>query len=325
MAHRLSCGRLRAFRLMHFLGGAMAFFFSRRRYNSATGKFTRARSKDTKYAETFADSGQNEIVNRTEWLNRIVAAGGDQGVVLFVHGFNTLQSDMLERMAKIEAGLSKNNYGGVVVGFDWPSEGRPSAYDPDLEDVEAVAHSLVEDAIFPLLSLSPRPKVHILAHSMGAHLTAFGFGQFGNGAGPGTRWGVDQVCFASADMASEAMDRGNQTALVLEYRSRRLTNYHSRDDDILKWSRRINGRKDRLGRAGLPAEISVEHFDVDCAARYRSFARPIDDGAIFSHRWWFEDDDRFYKDLALTLKGRAAHQMSTRQSEPDVPRQVMKV
>lgn len=308
-----------------FLGGFMSFFFSRRRYNSSTRKFTRARSKDTKYAESSASSGQNEIVSQTEWLERVMNAGGDKGVVIFVHGFNTLQPDMLARMTKIEQGLATNNFAGVVVGFDWPSEGRPTAYDPDLEDAEAVSHSLVEDAIFPLLNMPSAPKVHIFGHSMGAHLTAFGFGQFGNGAGPGAKWMVDQVCFASADMASEDMDQGHQTALVLEHRSRRLTNYHSGSDAILKLSRKINGRKDRLGRVGLPDQISAEHFDVDCEARYKSFGKPIDDGKIYSHRWWFDDDDRFYKDLAMTLKGRAAHQMSTRDATPDAPRQVMKV
>lgn len=302
----------------------MSFFFSRRRYNSATRKFTRARSKDTKYAESSASSGQNEIISQTEWIERVIAAGGNKGVVIYIHGYNTLQSDMLARMAKIEDGLAQNNFDGVVVGFDWPSEGRPTAYDPDLEDAEAVAHSLVEDAVFPLLSLSSAPKVHIFAHSMGAHLTAFGFGQFGNGAGPGKKWSVDQVCFASADIASEVMDSGAQTALVLEYRSRRLTNYQNRDDDILKWARRINGRKDRLGRAGLPDQISPEHFDVNCKARYRSFAKPIDDSDVYSHRWWFDDDERFYKDLAMTLKGRAAHQMSTRDAKPDPARYLMK-
>ena len=302
----------------------MSLFFSRRRYNSKTKKFSRARSKDTKYAEHATASGQNEITTQAGWLQRVVDAGGDKAVVIYVHGFNTLQSDMLSRMAKIEQGLAQNGYDGAVVGFDWPSEGRPTAYDPDLEDAEAVAHSLVEDAIFPLLSMSPAPKVHIFAHSMGAHLTACGFGQFGNGAGPGNKWMVDQMCFASADMAAEAMDRGNQTALVMEYRSTRLTNYHSSEDDILKWSRRINGRKDRLGRAGLPDEISHEHYDVDCEARYTAFAKPIDDGGIYSHRWWFDDDNRFYKDLAMTLNGQGADQMSTREASPTVPRQVMK-
>lgn len=302
----------------------MTLFFSRRRYNSSTRKFTRARSAGTKYAEHAASSGANEILDQSEWLGRILAAGGANGVVIFVHGYNTLQPDFLRRMKKIEYGLAQNGFAGAVVGFDWPSEGRPTAYDPDKEDAEAVAHSLVEDAVFPLLNLSPAPKVHILAHSMGAHLTTCALGQFGNTAGPGSHWMVDQICFASADIDADVMDRGNQTALVTEYRSRRLTNYNNRGDKVLKWSRKINGFRDRLGRAGLPADISDEHFDVDCEGRYEALDTDDNEIEYFFHRWWFEDNERFFKDLALTLNGRATSQMSTREPEPAPPRQVMK-
>ncbi len=296
----------------------MPLFFSRRLYNSKTDKFTNGPSKDVRYVsvkdKTPGQKGwAGSVVTQKKWLGLVKKEGMRDGIVIFVHGFNTEQAEMLERMQKIEMGLKRNGFQGAVVAFDWPSDGRLLNYNNDRDDAKYVAASLVRDGVVPLMGMSPRPKIHVLAHSMGSLVTGRGFQQFGDTAGPGGgNWGVEQICCVAADVEAQEMAKGSGTALVLAKRSRRMTNYYSDRDRVLRLSGKfINGGRSRLGRIGMPQLVEKGHYDVDAEAQYRRDVYPSDKSARYSHTWWF-DNDGFYKDLAQTLRGKSAGSMTTR-------------
>lgn len=296
----------------------MPLFFSRRAYNASKKRFTNNPSDPTRYVSINGTSPgpggwSGQMRTQKDWLSEVLAAGGDKDILIYVHGFNTSQHDMLERSILIENGLRKHGYEGAVVSFDWPSDGTVLAYDRDKEDAKTVASSLVTDGLWPMMKLSPRPKVHLLAHSMGAYLITRAFAPFGDASGPGSsRWRCDEIMFASADLYRNTLAKGAANQLLLSHRSKRMTNYYNREDKVLKLSSNIvHGTKARAGRKGIPNQIAKDHVDVSCTKQYRRDAEPIDPGLTYSHRWWF-DNDGFYEDVALTLAGTATDAMTTR-------------
>ncbi|MEM7472109.1 MAG: alpha/beta fold hydrolase [Pseudomonadota bacterium] len=296
----------------------MPFFFSRRAYNASKKRFSNAVSKPMRYVSVIdtapgPDGWSGQMRKRDDWLAEVQAAGGDRDVLIYVHGFNTSQHDMLTRAILIENGLRKHGFRGALVSFDWPSDGSVIAYDHDKEDAKKVATSFVKEGLWPIMKMSPRPKVHVLAHSMGAYLIGRALAPFGDGSGPGSKpWRMDQIMFASADLHRNTLAKGASNQLLISHRSKRLTNYYSREDKVLKLSSNIvHGTKARAGRKGIPAQIAKDHVDVSCTAQYRRDAEPIDPGMTYSHRWWFENDG-FYEDMALTLAGTPKTAMTTR-------------
>lgn len=298
----------------------MALFFSRRTYNAHLKKFTNNPASLTRYVAITGtgpgDQGwSGGILSQGDWLEQVRQAGGDRDVLIYVHGFNTAQSDMLTRMERIETGLRAHGFAGAVVAYDWPSDGSALSYGRDRADAKTVAPHLVSDGVIPLLGLSPRPRVHLLAHSMGALVVLRGFSDFGDGIGPGQgAWRMDEVLFAAGDVDSVWHEKGAWGSLVLSKRSRRFTNYHSGLDQVLALSDGlVNGGRDRVGHVGMPALLAAGHHDVYCNEQYRKDVPPGDRTMLYSHRWWF-DNDGFLRDVALTLAGRAAGQMPTRRA-----------
>jgi len=233
-------------------------------------------------------------------------------VLIYIHGFNTTQFHNLQRLEKIETGLRDQGFKGSVVAFEWPSNGTFAAYDSDLADVRKASQYLVSALIIPLLSGSWRPRVHLLAHSMGGYAVICGFRDIGDSHGPGSgAWKVDQIAFASADVHEPSMGKGAWGALVMKHHSERFTNYYCRKDRVLKGSKFINGTRDRIGLNGLSSPTFSAHEDVDCTAQYIKDDVNDQDGLTFSHRWWFEND-AFYKHLALTISGKDGLDEGTR-------------
>ncbi len=296
----------------------MALFFSRRTFNAQKKKFTLKPAAKTRYVSITKQSAggrirKGGIVKQSKWLELVRKEGGDSSVLIYVHGFNTSQKGMLDRLGKIEKNLRSQGYRGAVVGFDWPSDGSIHTYDRDRSDAKTVAPHLVGDGILPLLAMSSKPKVHILAHSMGALVVLRGFSDFGDGAGAGKgNWGADQVMFASGDVDSAWLEKGAWGDLVLKKRSKRFTNYYSGKDKILALSGGlVNGGRARAGHVGMPKLVSKTHWDIYCDDQYLRHVPKGKRTKAFSHRWLF-DDKGFYKDVALTLAGADAKKMPTR-------------
>lgn len=292
----------------------MPLFVTRRSYNASTRRFTHNRATVTRHVsvpEGVSPDGDH-IVDQATWLSLVKqqAQGGE--VLVYVHGFNTEQSEMLERRRKIELGLAAAGWSGLVVAYDWPSDGTIWSYLSDRNDAKHTAPYLIIDLIGPLLNLRPQPRVHLLCHSMGAYLTLRGFSGVGDGGSPGTvPWGVGEVAFVAADADKPWMESGAWGALVMDLRSERLTNYYSTFDKVLDLSEGIVHGQQRAGRNGLPVAIPARFHDVYCGAQYEAKVPPAGKTLRGSHLWYFNDPG-FYDDLARTLRGDDPAAMPTR-------------
>ena len=293
----------------------MALFFSRRSYNASTGKFTKNLATLTRYVTldvTSGGGGTGGIVSQSNWLD-LVAQESDTGeVLIYVHGFNTNQSDMLVRHAKIETALKAAGYRGAVVAFDWPSQGVVTAYDPDRHMSEKVAGYLVPEGIRPILQTVANARVHLLGHSMGAYLSLLALAAEGETAGE-TPWKVDEALFVAADVEASSLRHGAWGALVMEHRARRLTNYYNVADKVLSLSGSfVNFGAPRAGQVGLPNAEPANAVDVYTTEQFRRHVpQNKQNDLIFSHIWLY-DDAGFQRDMALTVMGTADAQMPTR-------------
>ena len=299
----------------------MTLFFTRRAYNASTKKFTRNTATLTRYVQLTSGPDSRGrwsggTISQSDWLAQVRAEGDTNEITIYVHGFNTNQSDMLRRLAKIRKGLKDNGYRGALIAWDWPSDGGIFSYDHDRNRVKETAHFMFSDGILPLLNMSPRPKINLIAHSMGAYAVLRGLSVFDDAAGPGSgAWKVNEITFASADVARKWLGRGAWAALLLRHRCKRFTNYYSGEDGVLPISAFTDGFRKRAGRDGLPVATESNQFDVNCTAQ---FLRDVPSGKrtkARSHRWWFEND-AFYRDLCLTIGGTAADAMPTRDDGP---------
>ena len=297
----------------------MTLFFSRRSYNSSTDMFTKNVSSLTRYVSVAGEapeggSWRGGIIDQADWLDQVSAKMQSDDILIYVHGFNTPQSEMLRRTNKIEDGVRAHGFSGAVVAYDWPSDGSVAKYQSDRNDAKKTATSLVRDGIAPLLALPSRPKIHLIAHSMGAFLTLRALSDFGDSIGPGgTAWSLEQVMFAAADVDQAWMEKGAWGGLILKERSHRFTNYYNGRDEVLNLSGTIVHGRRRAGRRGLPQTLHARHVDVYCNEQYKRDVPEPDRSITYSHRWWF-DNDGFYKDLALTIAGQDENAMPTRRT-----------
>jgi esterase/lipase superfamily enzyme len=257
---------------------------------------------------------RGNMMEQSSWLGKVSAEMASNDILIYVHGFNTSQSGMLRRSAKIQAGVKKHGFRGAFVAYDWPSDGKLTKYASDRNDAKKTAPALVADGIAPLLGLPSRPKVHIIAHSMGTYLVLRAFSDFGDSIGPGNAsWSTDQVMFVSGDVDKKWMEKGAWGGLVMKERSNRFTNYYSQLDEILNLSGSFIHGGPRAGREGLPPLLHAKQVDVYCNEQYKRDVPSNERTAVYSHRWWF-DNDGFYKDIAQTIAGKDENAMNTRRT-----------
>lgn len=281
----------------------MPLFATRRAFSG--GAFNHNPASLTRYVDVSAGGtpGKDHILDRDDWMARAMAGASGGDILIFVHGFNTEQPEMLERLAKIEAGLGTAGWRGLVIGFDWPSDGTVWAHHRDRTDAKKVAPFLVLDLIGPLLNQRPKPKLHLIGHSMGCYLTLRGFAGVGDSGAPGTTpWGVNEAVIVAGDADKPWMESGAWGSLVMDRRSKRLTNYYSTFDRVLDLSENIIHGQERTGRNGLPDTIPASFNDVYCGQQYQDKVPASGKTFRGSHTWYF-DDPGFYKDLKLTLEG----------------------
>lgn len=291
----------------------MQFFFSRRAFNAESGKFSNNAARLTRYvrmAPGTGGAGRGNIVARDQWVSEVVGAAATPDVLIYVHGFNTSQSRMLERLNLVETGLRGAGYRGAVVGFDWPSDGSFLRYEADRSDAKRVAGAFVTEGVQAIQAAAPGHRVHVLTHSMGAYVVLRGFAET-----PGA-WRVDQAVFVAADVPVVWLASGAWGALVMERHAARLTNYYSTQDDVLSLSGGfINGGAPRAGRRGLPSDLPARAEDIYATAQYQRHV--ADKSLVRSHGWYFEDAG-FFRDVAATLSGAPAQPRPTRRPTDQV-------
>ncbi len=292
----------------------MTLIFTRRTLNPSSGKFTDNFSTVTRYVRLGATSGgvvPGNVIDAGDWVDEALSRAGSRDVVFWVHGFNTSQTRMIRRQRQLERDLRTAGFQGVVVGFDWPSDGSVLRYRADRSDAKRSANALVTDGLALFMNKSPAVRIHILAHSMGAYLTLRGFAGVGDAPGS-TPWAVDQVLFGAADTDRDFLQSGAWGALVMERRATRLTNYYNTNDAVLEVSGVIpNIGRARAGRNGIPPQGPANAVDLRMTERFKA-AVPEDERDVnTTHNWYFEDP-KFLADAAATLAGAADSGMAGR-------------
>lgn len=297
----------------------MNYFYSRRAFNRSSGYFTNHPAMSTSYVGLGPSDGKvskGGLLSARKWAEAVHNQSGNSHVVIYVHGFNTKQAVMLDRMTAIRTGLAGKGFDAAVCAFDWPSDGvvSSSAYRRDRKDAETTAFHMVMDGVKLLQEHRPDAKVHIVAHSMGAYLTIHGWGTVGHAYFPAK---VDQAVFIAADVDQNRLLKTGIAGRVMQQRCNRLTHYYSSEDMILDISGKIiNGGTKRSGRHGLGPWPAPMFKDVSCVDRYLHDNPQHKRTESHSHSWYFKDD-RFYEDLAKTLAGDNDKTMPTRERLSD--------
>ncbi|NIZ14669.1 alpha/beta fold hydrolase [Phaeobacter sp. HF9A] len=281
------------------------------------------RSGAVKYLQIPSDADRlhrKQEVSKSAWAKALQAAAGariengkvvEKGHILFfVHGFNTEQFDMLERLRFVRKGLQAQGYCGAVVSFDWPSNGTALGYCADRRDARQAADELFYHGLRWLARLQTADcayNIHVLAHSMGAFLVraALDYGEDDHATAQ-QGWMISQLALVAADVSAKSMRKGSDSSSSLYRRCGRVTNYYSPFDAALQVSevKRV-GVQPRAGRVGLPEGHPESAVNLYCGKYFRDHAEGgmEREGVSWSHRWYFETP-RFYEDLNHTLMGR---------------------
>lgn len=254
-----------------------------------------------------------QVMELATWVAEVLAAAGGNGVLLHVHGFNLEQQETFARHALIADGLKQQGFGGVVVSFDWPTNGVLFDYKSDRADAHTVAPQLLLDGVAVLRKAAPGIKIDIMAHSMGSLVTRHAFQRVVElGKADSADMTVGQVLLVAADIAAKSMKHGARKSAALYAHAGRVTNYYSRADEVLslsQWYRLFQAQ--RLGFEGMPDGVPPGHADVYVQRYYVAHKQDWPATASISHNWHFLDR-QFYRDAALVLAGHPAATMPTR-------------
>lgn len=270
-------------------------------------------------------SPAHAIKNVDQWRRKLITAsvwGKDSRVpsrkrgdiLVFVHGYNNSQKDVMRRHDRLSTDLAECGFKGSVLSFDWPSANMALNYLEDRHDAKRTAMELVTGGI-ALLSESQRPdcsiNVHLLGHSTGAYVIREAFDDADDSRLPNGGWAVSQAIFIGGDVSSASMAAGRDATESLYRHVTRLTNYSSRFDSVLKLSntKRL-GNAPRVGRVGLPHDAPANAVNVDCSNYFASLNSEAnvakDDQSdrlgSFEHSWYI-GNRLFAKDLFEVLKG----------------------
>jgi esterase/lipase superfamily enzyme len=212
---------------------------------------------------------QEDEVVHWERLSAAVDGTSTGGIVVFVHGYSYDFKRGCRRAVEIQRALEGE---ATVFLLSWPSNGDPTDYAPDVEDLVSSVPFLAE----MLVQLSDRfgsENVHVLSHSLGAR---------------GMTLTLEMLEASSADkpvigrwvLLAPDIDTEVFVGLLprLEPMAESITLYASSNDTPLKVSRQLNGSP-RLGQAGelLTVAPGMETIDVSPAGRYQ----------ILGHEYFF--------------------------------------
>jgi esterase/lipase superfamily enzyme len=258
-----------------------------------------------KVPETDNEFTPQHKVSVSEFVKDIINTP-DENILVFVHGYNNSDEDVLKRHRELKAGLQRQGYAGDIITFAWPSGNNSLMYLEDRHDAKQTAMELVYSCINLLAKQQGKDctvNVHLLAHSTGAYVIREAFDDAETTKSTAeVNWVVSQIMFISGDISSDAMSE-TQAASVYRHCAR-LTNYYNPFDSILAISnvKRV-GVKNRVGRIGLPEDAPGKAVDVNCGNYYDANKDKLDVKiGAHSHSWYFYSDE-WYKDAVLTIKG----------------------
>lgn len=262
------------------------------------------------------------IVAQPEWLAALLTpdeAGNPlDDILIYVHGYNDSEQDVLTSHRIIKSGLETLGYKGKVVSFDWPCGNSALMYLPDRHKAKLTALQLVNSGIALLAQQQTKSctvNVHVLAHSTGAYVVREAFddaddtNEVSTGVNKGvnvnaSNWMVTQMVFISADVAASSMSEGMDANSLYKH-SVRLTNYSNPYDKVLALSNiKRAGFENRAGRVGLPLDAPANAVNVNVGDYFTTISDNVP-GISFSHSWYFYPayNGIFMMDLLYTIRG----------------------
>ena len=170
-------------------------------------------------------------------------AVGNQGILLFVHGFNNTLTDSVLRVAQF---VEDSGFEGVPVVFSWASAARVSRYAYDLNSVLAARPKLEETSSY--LIQSNATGFDVFAHSMGTMLVTEVMVQADLQGSLNSTGKLQTVTFAAPDIDVDVFR--SQLGQIDELPVSPYVLISS-DDRALKFSRRVAGGVDRVGAADV--------------------------------------------------------------------------
>lgn len=274
-------------------------------------KFVKAARGKTGYDES-------DVISKAAWVNEVVGlADGDENplsispkgdILVYVHGYNNAIANVLERQRYLAKNLKQEEWRGIVVSFDWPSNNQVLGYYEDRDDGAAVAQYLVDTCLEIVVSQQRRncvTNIHLLGHSTGAYVItkALEFSQ-NKGKNFKSDWRLGQIAFIAGDVSRNSFVAGDQWIQIMNQRVMRLTNYFNPYDAVLAVSnaKRL-GVSPRAGRRGLPDAVGDKLVDVNCGPHFLKLKPTLLEWmGSWTHSWYFQDRV-FARDLAMTLEG----------------------
>jgi pimeloyl-ACP methyl ester carboxylesterase len=233
--------------------------------------------------------------------DRVVRTGD---ILFLVHGFNVDSADALKFHHVCASSLRASGWQGVVISYDWPSDGLVFAYLPDREDARDAASKMIRSAITVLQDRQAKDctiNVHVMAHSMGAFVTQQAFTNAYQDVPKG--WRVGQVLLVSGDVDHTVFSAEHATAKAFVEHAGRLTCYTNRRDKALLASnvKRL-ALAPRVGRVGLPEDSPRPMVEVNCTGVFEALPPTIRDSLdpSPSHSFYF-GQRAFWDDVVLTL------------------------
>ena len=165
----------------------------------------------------------------------------DPCAIVYLHGFGVTFEGAAIRAAKIGTDLRGSD---VMALFSWPSKGSitPQGYISDSDSARASAEYLIEYLRFLKESLKIN-QIHLVAYSMG-HLCLHEALRKLYAENTSNDQLFKQLVIAASDLDMRTF---NQYLNVYEKAATRTTRYVSRNDLVLKLSRYLHNRSDRVG------------------------------------------------------------------------------
>lgn len=173
-------------------------------------------------------------------------------VLIFVHGFNNRFDDAVYRFAQI---VHDSKAEAVPILFTWPSRGNVElkSYTYDRESANYSRDAL--EGLIDQIAASPHIKeIHLLAHSMGSHVTLEALRGRSMRRAPGN----DKVKQAMLVAPDVDIDVFRATLKRMGPNRPKMLLFASRDDGALSLSKQIWGGVDRIGEVGASEPYRTE-------------------------------------------------------------------
>ena len=178
------------------------------------------------------------IVDPNGFWPQVSQAASEDGVLVFIHGFNVAFDDAVLKTAQLAHDLE---FHGAPILYSWASAATRRDYVADKESNEATV-PLLKEFLVRLSAETPGKKIHVIAHSMGNRALMQALGQLAQEQrGPH----LQEVIMAAPDVDRRVF-LGLAPAFVRT--AERITLYASGSDKVLLLAKRLE-RGPRAGDA----------------------------------------------------------------------------